>query len=181
MNCVIMHGCLGSSDRNYPEHWIPWAKDTLTKKGILTETPIASTPWLPEYDKFKAVFEKCLVDENSVLVGHSGGGAFLVRWLGETKKKIRKLILVAPWKINNHGDKYRDEFYTYTIDATIKDRVGNIVMFTSNDEYPEGKESLRMFHDALGGEIINLKDHGHYRERNMGTVEFPELIEAILK
>ncbi len=53
-------------------------------------------------------------------------------------------------------------------------------MFTANDEDPEGKESLKIFHEALGGEIIDLKNHGHYTLGDMGTEEFPELLKAIL-
>ena len=45
-------------------------------------------------------------------------------------------------------------------------------MFTSNDEEPAGKESLSIFHDALGGEIINLENHGHYCLDDMGTENF---------
>lgn len=53
--------------------------------------------------------------------------------------------------------------------------------FTANDEDNDGKESLKIFYAVLGGEIINLQDHGHYCLGDMGTDEFPELIEVILK
>ena len=80
-------------------------------------------PWKPDYEKFKKEFEKYKVDENTILVGHSCGCAFLVRWLGETKKKIYKLILVAPWKIPKKNDEARQKFYVYNIDKTIHSRV----------------------------------------------------------
>jgi hypothetical protein len=48
---------------------------------------------------------------------------FLVRWLGEKKRKINKLILVAPWKISDRKDKFRKLFYEYPIDKTIQERV----------------------------------------------------------
>jgi len=138
------------------------------------------SPRQPIYENFKKEFEKYPVNENTVLVGHSCGCAFLVRRLGETKQKIYKLILVAPWKINDEGDKFREAFYTYPIDVTIKNRVEKIVMFTANDEDPEGKESLQIFHEALGGKIISLENHGHYTLGDMWTEEFPELLQAIL-
>ena len=99
----------------------------------------------------------------------------------ETKTKIFKLILVAPWKVNDEGDSFREKFYTYDIDKTISDRATKIIMFTANDEDPEGKESLKIFHNVLGGEIIELKSRGHYTQGDMGTEEFPELIEKILQ
>jgi len=186
--CIIIHGCpsdvkkaMNLETRTYDKYWIPWLKQNLIASGIKTETPLMPDPWEPNYQKFKAEFEKYSVDENTILVGHSCGCTFLVKWLGETKRKISKLILVAPWKIPDKDDDFRKEFYIYKIDETIKGRVNKIVMFTSNDEKDDGKESLKIFHNALGGEIINLQNHGHYCSWNMGTEEFPELLEKILQ
>ena len=167
--------------RTYDKHWIPWLKQNLNAVGIKAETPLMSDPWEPNYQKFKTEFEKYDVGENTILVGHSCGSAFLVRWLGETKRKIFKLILVAPWKIPDKDDKFRKEFYTYPIDESIKSRVDKIVMFTADDEEDEGKKSLKIFHQSLGGEVIELKGRGHYTLGDMGTEEFPELLKIILK
>jgi len=188
MKCIIIHGCpsdvekaMNEETRTYDKHWIPWTKEQLISKGIEVETPLMPEPWEPNYIKFKGEFEKYGVDEDSVLIGHSCGCAFLVRWLGETKQKIDKLILVAPWKIPDKDDEHRKEFYTYPIDETIKERVNKIVMFTADDEEEEGKESLKIYNEALGGKIIELKGHGHYTMGDMETTEFPELIEEIIK
>jgi len=190
-NCIIIHGCPSNAEkamdpetRTYDKHWIPWTKQVLESKGIKTETPSMPEPWQPDYEKFKSEFEKYEVNENSVLVGHSCGCAFLVRWLGESKQKISKLILVAPWKISEgHGavNEYKEKFYNYPIDPTIKDRVDEITMFTANNEEKDGKKSLEIFHQDLGGEIIELLNHGHYTLGDMNTNEFPELIDQIVK
>ena len=187
-NCIIIHGCptdiekaMSPEKRTYDKHWMPWLKKELTDQGIKTEAPVMPEPWYPDYDKFKTEFEQYLVNENTILVGHSCGCAFLVRWLGETKQKVDKLILVAPWKIPNKDDKFRYDFYVYPIDESISKRVNQIIMFTSDTEADEGKEGLRIFHKALGGEIVDLKDHGHYTMGDMGTQEFPELLDKISK
>lgn len=164
----------------FNKHWIPWTKRQLTAKGIETVTPLMPAPWNPMYEAFKKEFEKYSVDEDTVLVGHSCGCAFLVRWLGETKRTIFKLILVAPWKIPDKDDDFRKNFYHYSIDPTIKQRVKEIVMFTADDEEDDGKKSLSIFHHALSGKIIELHGHGHYTFDDMGTEEFPELVEVIL-
>lgn len=185
---IIIHGCpsdvekaMNPETRTYDKHWIPWIKSELNAEGIKVETPLMPDPWEPDYEKFKKEFDKYEVSENDILIGHSCGSAFLVRWLGDAKQKISKLILVAPWKIPDKDDKYRKAFYEYPIDETIKSRVKEIIMFTANDEEDDGKESLKIFHQALGGKIIELKGRGHYTFSDMGTVEFPELLEAILK
>ncbi len=186
INCVIIHGCPSDAEkamnpqtRTYDKHWISWTKRQLISKGIKVETPLMPEPWQPDYNNFKKEFEKYEVNEDSVLVGHSCGCAFLVRWLGETKQRIDKLILVAPWKISDNDDIFRKEFYAYPIDKTIKERTNKIVMFTADDEEEDGKKSLKMYHKYLGGKIIELKGHGHYTLRNMGTEKFPQLIEEI--
>ena len=184
---IIIHGCPGReeemmnlADRTFDKHWMPWTREKLIESGIKTETPMMPSPWEPNYEKFKQEFEKYYVNEDTVLVGHSCGCAFLVRWLGESKKKVAKLILVAPWKIPDEGDKARQKFYVYPIDETIKDRVKKIVMFTADDEEKDGKKSLEIYHQALGGEVIELKGHGHYTMNDMKTTEFPELLNIIL-
>jgi predicted alpha/beta hydrolase family esterase len=122
---------------------------------------------------------KYSLDEGTVLIGHSCGCAFLVRWLGETKKKINKLILVAPWKIfENENERY---FYDYDINKCVKKNVNEIIIFTSNNEEENGKKSVKIFHNSLGGDIIELKNKGHFTLEDMKTEEFPDLLNKILE
>ncbi|MCL5410825.1 MAG: alpha/beta hydrolase [Patescibacteria group bacterium] len=184
-NCIIVHGGPGNwlpSDNHDSGDWgwRRWTREKLNNLGINTITPAMPDPWNPKYEDYKKEFEKYPVNENTILVGHSRGCAFLVHWLGDTKQKIKKLILVAPYKIATGNNELKKIFYGFEIDPTIKDRVGEIVYFTSNNEKEEGKESLKMYQDVLGGEIISLLNHGHYTLADMGTNEFLELIKKII-
>jgi len=185
---IIIHGCPSNKEKNknpktrtYDKHWIPWTKGQLEAKGIGVETPLMPEPWSPNYNKFKKEFEKQDIGEDTILIGHSCGCAFLVRWLGDSNQKIKKLILVAPWKIPDGSDKWRKEFYNYPISLEVKNNVGEVTLFTSNDEEVDGKKSVKMFQEGIGGNVIELKNHGHYCLKNMGTDEFPELLEEVLK
>jgi len=187
-NVYVIHGCpsniekaMSPETRTYDKHWIPWIKQELTKRGIKTETPLMPNPWEPVYEAFKAEFEKYPVSEDTILIGHSCGTTFLTRWLEDTKQKVAKLILVAPWCITDKDDDARRVFYEHPIDESIKERVGEIVMFTADDERENGKKSARIFHEKFCGELIELKGRGHYTMDDMGTTEFPELLEAVLK
>ncbi len=184
-NCIIIHGCpsdieksMNEETRTYDKHWIPWIKEQLTSKNIKVETPLMPTPWKADYLKWKEKFNKLAINENTILIGHSCGCAFLVKWLGETKQKIDTLVLVAPWKIAESGGAEKG-FYDYTIDKTIKERTNKIVIFTSDDEEPDGKKSAKIFSQALNAKVIELKGHGHYTQNDMGTTEFPELLKEI--
>ncbi|MEK6914678.1 MAG: class I tRNA ligase family protein [Nanoarchaeota archaeon] len=185
INCIIIHGCpsnvekaMNPETRTYDKNWIPWIKKELTKRGINTTTPLMPEPWKSDYNKWKGEFEKLKINENSVLIGHSCGCSFLVRWLGETKKIVNKLILVAPAKITNKED--RKSFYEYTIDKTIKERVKDFIIFTADNEENRHRKSAKIFNEALDGKLIELKGRGHYVLDDMKTEEFPELLKEII-
>ena len=177
-NVVVVHGSADNKkDTTYNKHWMPWLKKRLEEGGIKAFTPLMPEPWGSDYDSWKKEFEKLEVDENSILIGHSRGSAFLVKWLGETRKKIKKLILVAPWKIPDK--KFKESFYDFKINESVKGQVRDIIIFTSNDEEDDGKKSAKIYYDALGGKVIELKNHGHFTKEDMGTEEFPELLNEI--
>jgi predicted alpha/beta hydrolase family esterase len=185
-NCIIIHGCPDNipsekdeQTRTYNKHWIKWLKAQLEGQGVQAMTPAMPKPWAPDYQAYAAEFEKLEVTKDTVLVGHSCGCAFLVRWLGESKRKIKKLVLVAPWKIPDGLDESRVKFYTYEIEPGIKDRVGSVTVFTSDDEEPDGQKSAEIFHQELGGRLTTLAKHGHYTLDDMGTDEFPELLAEV--
>jgi len=92
MNCIIIHGCPDSEEEmvslaDLAFHWIPWTREKLTAQGIKIETPVMPEPWEPKYEKFKAEFEKYVVDENTILIGHSCGCAFFGALVGRNKTK----------------------------------------------------------------------------------------------
>jgi len=180
----ILHGCPSSKkegqEQTYAKHWMPWAERELAERGYKVIRPMMPEPWAPSYEAFKAEFEKNDIPKDVVLIGHSCGAAFLVRWLGDTKREAAKLVLVAPWRIPDENDVGREEYYGYEIDKTIPERVSDIVMFTSDTEEDEGKESVKIFHEALGGKLIELKNKGHYTLSEMGGEKFPELILEIV-
>ncbi len=183
----IIHGCPSSAEkamdpatRTYDKHWMPWLKQELLAHGAKVYAPLMPNPWEPNYGAFKKEFKKYTVSENDILIGHSCGTTFLIRWLADTKQKVAKLILVAPWKIADKDDEARKVFYEYPIDETIKSRVGEIIYFTSDTEREDGKKSVQIIHDVLGGRIIELKSKGHYTLKDMGTEELPELLSEII-
>ena len=186
-DCIIIHGCpsgpegeLDARTRSYDKHWIPWVREKLIEQDIPTIAPIMPDPWDPNYGRFKEEFERYPVSDRTILIGHSCGCAFLVRWLGDTKRSFHTLALVAPWKVPRPGDPGRKAFYEYPIDETIKSRVRRVVMFTSDTEHVDGLKSLEIYHAALGGEITSIPNKGHYISAHMGTHEFPELLDAIV-
>ncbi len=183
VNCVIVHG-IDFSRREMPvneRHWLSWLRDELIKRGIPTTNPLMPAPWEPDYEAWKEEFERQEVDKNTILIGHSAGGAFLVRWLGDTKEKVKKLILVAPGKKHIMSPEVLNKnLYDFETDKDVKNCVGKIVVYISNDE-PYRVENAKIYAEELGAELIELGNKGHFLDREMGGKEFPELLEEVLK
>jgi predicted alpha/beta hydrolase family esterase len=192
MNCIIVHGCNSSKEsfeKSPPyNHWIPWIKKELNNYNINTITPKMPFPYNPDYLLWKKEFEKLNVNKDSILIGHSCGTVFLLRYLDETNIKINKLILVAPWKRSKreeereekYKDRLNDPLYKFKINPLIKNQFNEIVIFTSDNEAQTGKEAVIELKKVFNPKIINLKNHGHYTLKDMKTEKFPELLEEIL-
>ncbi len=187
MNCIIVHGSNSSekhANEGLPEnerHWKPWLKKELEKRNIKVSNELYPTNWKPSYEEWKKVFERNKIDENTILIGHSSGGAFLVRWLSEAKKKIKKLILVSPGKAGKQRRDYLSNLYGDKAIKNIGQYVNEgIFLFTSNDDIPQHIQGAEEYKTELPARVVELKNHGHFTLGDMGTEEFPELLNAIL-
>jgi len=172
-NIVVVHGGNVEKDKEYNKHWMPWLKKELDKRNINSVFPQMPVDSKATYEKWKKIFEKIKVDKNSILVGHSRGAAFLVRWLGDSKIKIKKLILVAPCKFASVN--YKKTFYDFEINPAVRDLSGEIIIFSSDNDEDSILKSVKEYHKILSGEVIEMKNHGHFLIN-----EFPELLEKIL-
>src|SRR3989338_4018732 len=184
LNCVLVHGSPEKDQSKEPSDipqnqkpWYVWTKKKLEECGYKVTLPLMPKSWLPDYADWKREFEKTEVNEKSVLIGHSAGTAFLVRWLGETKRKIKKLILVAPGKISSN-DRVK-ALYDFKINKEIKKLVDEIIIFISNDAQHH-IDSAKLYEKELDGQLIEIENKGHFRTSDMGTGEFLELLEKIL-
>lgn len=186
-NVIILHGMPSQVEYENPankkpteSHWLPWIQERLIKKGFDAKIPALPLPYAPEYKSWCEVFEQLPLNEETVLIGHSCGAGFLVRYLSEHPTvHISLLVLVAPWIDTKH--ELTNGFFDFTIDTQISNRIKNgIVLFTSSDD-EETLESVRKLEDNINDiEIKHYTDQGHFTEEDMGTTIFPDLLETIL-
>lgn len=179
---IILHGCPPSQQMVTPNEnrWMDWLAEKLTEKGFSAVAPDMPTPWNPQYSEWRSEFEKFKVTQHSLLVGHSCGAAFLVRWLLETKTKVKKLILVAPAKIPENELDTRKDLYYFDLPKDASYIADEIVIFTSND-FPHHLKSLELYKQSLKPRIVELKNKFHFLYFQMKTNELPELLEEVTR
>ncbi len=187
--CLIIHGSPYTNRRKYlnyvpenEENWLPYIKEQLEKNGVKTYTPLMPMSWQPNYKNWKKQIEKLnlKIDENSILIGHSAGGSFLVRWLGEKQIKINKLILIAPSKLISDESIRLKDFNDFEIDKNIKNLANEIIVFSSKDDKPYRIKSHKIYKKELDAKFIEFENKGHFTFKYMKSNRFPELLKEIL-
>ena len=178
---LILHGCPPTEAMVAPKEnrWMDWLAGQLNERGLSAVAIDLPKPWEPQYLDWKKEFEKYPVDTESVLIGHSCGAAFLVRWLLEKGTVVKKLILVAPAKVPETPDDTRQDLYHFDLPDEVPHIAKEVVLFTSND-FPHHLQSLALYIKALNPRVIKLEGKGHFLFFQMQTNEFPELLEEVL-
>lgn len=132
------------------------------------------------YEEWKILFEKILdiTDDDLILVGHSLGGMFLVKYLSENKinKYIRGLFIVSsPFKRVDKDEK--DIRFAHTEDLkNISDQIENIHFIHSRDDKVVGFESLEKFKEELpDANYLVFEDRNHFFKED----SLPEIVEMI--
>lgn len=150
-------------------HWIPWLQQKFLRSGVLCQTLEMPAPYNPVYSAWAQTFSQAHLNENSVLVAHSAGAGFILKWLHEHQDaKLSKLVLIAPWR-----DPARrfDDFALCDLAPTLSDRIGEIHIFYSSDETVEGvKQSVEEIMNAYpNAKLHSYADKGHFCLNDLGN------------
>lgn len=190
-NAIIVHGLHGQSDLQNPNgpspsnrHWLPWLQKQLVMHGVAAQTPEMPLAYAPSYDLWQKTFEIFPIQKNTILIGHSCGGGFLVKWLSTHDVHVDKVVLVAPWldverrMVSEGGD---DFFADFTIEPDLLNKANKFVIFESTNDMPEIKSSRQLLEQSLPGVTVReFTNYGHFREQDMHSRAFPELAEEII-
>lgn len=163
------------------KHWLPWIQKKLAIKEILSQALEMPHPYNPIYKDHCEVFEQMKISSETILVGHSCGAGFLLRYFSEHPKlSPKKIILVAPW-IDPEPRELTTGFFDFEIDPTLTDRTG-LVVFYSTDDDDVCVKSAEIIKGVLPNATYHKFDNkGHFTKGDLGTEEFPELLKEILR
>jgi predicted alpha/beta hydrolase family esterase len=184
---IILHGMPDEAEFRDPKreassncHWVPWIQRQLVLNDILAQTPEMPMAFHPEYEAWKKMFERFDLNEDTVLIGHSCGGGFIVRYLSENNVKVGRVVLVAPWL--DPDNFLNNGMFEFQIDSKIAEKTNGLKIFYSVDDMDEVLRSIeKLKSELIGADYIEFKNKGHFCENDLGTKEFPELLEAVLE
>jgi predicted alpha/beta hydrolase family esterase len=150
-------------------------------KEILSQALEMPHPYNPVYEDHCEVFEQMKINNETTLVGHSCGAGFLLRYFSEHPElKPKKIVLVAPW-IDPEPHELDTGFFDFEIDTTLTDRTNVVVFYSTDDDEPILK-TAEIIEKALPHATYHqFSDKGHFTKGDLGTEEFPELLEEIQK
>ena len=132
-----------------------------------------------KYKEWKIMFEKLFpfLRNNLILIGHSLGGIFLVKYLSENKfpKKIKATFLVAaPYDDKTIKDSLGDFKLPRSLNK-IQNQGGEIFFYNSEDDTQVSLVDLEKYKKSLPkAKVVIFKNRGHFEQ-----IDFPEIVKDI--
>lgn len=150
--------------------WFPWLQKQLALREINAQVPAMPVPYNPVYEDWKGLFDGYKIDEDTLLVGHSCGGGFLVRWLSENKVNVGKVILVEPW-IDVEGE-LKTGMFDFEIDQGLVSRTKGVTVLYGEDCHPDLKLSIDKLKQMKGARFIEVPG----KQNHFCNPTFPEIL-----
>ena len=168
MNIFIIHGSFG----NPKENWFPWLKRELEKTGHKVFVPIFPTPKKQNLNNWLKVFEpyETYLNEQSIIIGHSLGPAFILSILETLEKSIQACYFVSGFLGllgNSEFDEINKTFMDKDFDwEKIKGNCKNFHVYHSDNDPYVPLEKAKEFAEKLNVDVKVVKGAGHF---NMET------------
>lgn len=186
-NYFIIHGFMGSNIEN----WFPWFK-----KQIDSDNALCTIPQFPialdkhnysEWKKLLNVYrnEFNMINESSVIIGHSTGSICALKYILDNKIKIDKLILVSGFNnfyAPDENDIHNEINPTYYMEDSkineIKNYANEIICIYGDDDPYIPQEVLHNLAVLIEAKEVVIKNGGHLNSES-DYEEFSELLKYI--
>lgn len=178
-NALIIHGTEGNPEEN----WFPWLKKQLETYGYQVTVPQFPTPQNQDPGHWFATLQPYIssFNEKTLLIGHSCGGAFLLKVLEEIRTKVKVAVFVAasagvkPIKYYEVDRPFVEKPFNW---EKIRQSADHFFVFHSEDDPLICLENGEKIAQELGTELIRLKDAGHFNAK-AGYKTFELLLEKL--
>ena len=182
MNVFLVHGSFGKPFEN----WFPWIESELSNLGICCNIPTFPTPEHQDYLDWERLMdyycELGVVNNETVLVGHSCGSVFLVHYLITHAIHVKGLICVSGYNRfisgNELMDRLNQSFYIEQESFSMLPFSDRVISLYGDDDPNIPQEVLRSFAIAIGGEVQCIPSAGHFNA-SAGFLTCPVVLDAI--
>lgn len=176
-NVFIIHGAYGCPNEN----WFSWLKNKLDDERIECFVPHFPTPKEQSLENWLQIFDsyRYKISEKSILIGHSLGAVFLLRWLEIwSGVKINKCFLIGGFlgKVNVAlFDILNRDFFIHPFNwHNIKMKVDEFILYHGNDDPYVSHEYANSLTASLNATKIVVANAGHFNKAS-GYKSFPLL------
>jgi predicted alpha/beta hydrolase family esterase len=127
---LVMHGWNSSGS----EYWFSEVKSYFESKGYGVTIPELPGNYFPDFKGWMKAIADFAPTENDILIGHSLGGATILRYLEIIENPVGHTILTAT-PINSMGFNQVDNFFEIGFDwEIIKNNAGKINLIYEEDD-----------------------------------------------
>ena len=163
----------------YMGGWKYWLQFIMEKDhDIITQIPYFphAHALLMKYDEWEKVMDFQDINADTVLIGHSAGGGFVLKYLAKHPElKIRQAILVAPW-IDAANEQPFGFYKGFDLsDDVVKQTTKGIDIMISDDDMPDILDSF----DKIKQKMSNIRIHEFSGRGHFLTTELPEILDII--
>lgn len=175
-NYFIIHGSFASPYSN----WLGWLHDVIEDEGKRVYVP--DFPIGVGYQNYtnwskllKYYVDLGLINEKTIIIGHSIAPVFISKFLVENKIKVKKLIFVCGFNnylgIDEEYDAVNNTMYFNNLED-VKNYADEIIcLYSDNDSYVK-YEAEKEFADAIATEQVFIPNAGHINsESGYDTIE----------
>ena len=162
----IIHGAFGHPEEN----WFPWLKSQSERLGHEVFVPAFPTPKGQTLEDWNSIFSEyeTKVDENTILVGHSLGPAFLLHVLGRINTTIKASFFVSGFISplgNETFDPLNKTFLEKPFDwQKIHQNCNQFFLYHSDDDPYVSMAHANELAKKLGVKTRIIQDAGHFNE-----------------
>lgn len=187
-NAIILHG--GPSQEEYYDpatpsesnsHWLPWLQKQLLVKDIFAVTPEVPHSFDRNWKVWQKEVERFDIGPETILVGHSTGAGFWIKYLSINKKlKVDKVLLIAPW-LDPDQEHTKNFFDDFEIDPDFPVRTKGVTIFASDNDQDSVQKTVQIMRERVS--TITYKEfhnYGHFCFEDMKTNVFPEALNELV-
>lgn len=183
MNVFLVHGTFGKPFEN----WFPWIENELSKKNISCVIPSFPTPAHQNYEDWERLMDYyCklgVVDESTVLIGHSCGTVFLVHYLLKHKIHVKGLVCVSGYNNFISGfdmmDDLNGSFYMPESNLNMEEYADKVHVFYGDNDPNIPQDILHHFAASVGGMEHCIANAGHFNA-SAGYTTCEVILDAVL-